>query len=49
MDDGDAKLRRLRARVDRSRLSALGDGVHVYLGRLVGEYIVGLERERLGL
>lgn len=45
--DGDAKLRRVRARVDRSRLSALGDGVHVYVGWLVGEYIASLERERV--
>lgn len=36
MDDGDAKLWRVRARVDRSRLSALGDGVHVYVGWIVG-------------
>jgi hypothetical protein len=41
---GDAKLQRVRARVDRSRLSALGDGVHVYLGQLVGEYVMSLER-----
>jgi hypothetical protein len=32
--------------MDRQRLSALGDGVHVYVGRLVGEHIVNLERER---
>lgn len=34
-------------RMERSRLSALGDGVQVQLGRLAGEYILGLERERL--
>lgn len=33
-------------RVERSRLSALGDGVHVYLGRLAGEHIIELERRR---
>jgi hypothetical protein len=44
LDDGDAKLRRVRARVDRSRLSALGDGVHVYLGRLIGDALHELER-----
>lgn len=47
LDDGDAKLRRVRARVDRSRLSALGDGVCVHVAYLVGEYVMGLERERL--
>lgn len=47
LDDGDAKLRRLRARVDRSRLSALGDGVHVYVGWIVGAYVMQLERARL--
>lgn len=41
VDDGGA------LRVERSRLSALGDGVHVYLGRLAGEHILNLERERL--
>jgi DNA (cytosine-5)-methyltransferase 1 len=46
LDDGDAKLRRVRSRVDRSRLSALGDGVHVYVGRLVGEYLVWLDEQR---
>jgi hypothetical protein len=44
LDDGDAKLRRMRARVDRSRLSTLGDGVHVYLGRLIGDALHELER-----
>lgn len=34
------------ARVERSRLSALGDGVQVQVGRIVGEYIVELERQR---
>jgi DNA (cytosine-5)-methyltransferase 1 len=43
MDDGDAKLRRMRSRVDRSRLSALGDGVHVYVGRLLGEALMVLD------
>jgi len=42
VDDGDAKLRRVRAQLDRQRLSALGDGVHVYVGRLVGEALVAL-------
>lgn len=46
LDDGDAKLSRLRARMDRSRLSALGDGVHVYVGWLAGEHIMSLERAR---
>lgn len=43
LDDGDAALRRVRRRVDRSRLSALGDGVLVQAGWLVGRYV--LERE----
>lgn len=38
---------RSAGRVDRSRLSALGDGVCVYVGRLVGEYVMSLEHERL--
>lgn len=42
LDDGDPKLRRMRARVDRSRLSALGDGVHVYVGRLIGDALMTL-------
>ena len=46
LDDGDAKLRKLRARMDRSRLSALGDGIHVYVGWLAGEYVMSLEHER---
>ncbi len=46
MDDGPADVRRLRSRVDRSRLSACGDGVHVYVGRLVGEYVMGLDEQR---
>ena len=41
MDDRSA------ARVERSRLSALGDGVQVQIGHLVGAYIVELERARL--
>jgi site-specific DNA-cytosine methylase len=41
VDDGSPGVRRLRARVDRSRLSALGDGVHVYVGWLVGLAIRG--------
>jgi DNA (cytosine-5)-methyltransferase 1 len=36
VDDGSPGVRRVRARVDRSRLSALGDGVHVYVAWLVG-------------
>jgi DNA (cytosine-5)-methyltransferase 1 len=35
------------ARMERSRLSALGDGVQVQIGRIVGEYIVERERVRL--
>jgi DNA (cytosine-5)-methyltransferase 1 len=42
LDDGDAKLRRMRSRVDRSRLSALGDGVHVHVGRLLGDALMAL-------
>jgi DNA (cytosine-5)-methyltransferase 1 len=34
------------ARVERSRLSALGDGVQVHVGLLAGAYIVGLEQQR---
>lgn len=34
-------------RVERSRLSALGDGVQVQVGQLAGAYIVELERQRL--
>jgi DNA (cytosine-5)-methyltransferase 1 len=45
MDDGDPGVRRMRARVDRSRLSALGDGVHVHCAWLVGEYVMGLFEE----
>jgi hypothetical protein len=45
MDDGDAKMQRVRARMDRQRLSALGDGVHVYVGRLLGDAIMTLARE----
>jgi DNA (cytosine-5)-methyltransferase 1 len=45
MDDGDAKMQRVRARLDRQRLSALGDGVHVYVGRLLGDAIMTLARE----
>jgi hypothetical protein len=44
VDDGDAKLRRVRARLDRQRLSALGDGVHVYVGRLLGDALMELWR-----
>lgn len=47
LDDGGAKVQRMRARLDRQRLSALGDGVHVYVGRLVGQYVMQLiEQER---
>jgi site-specific DNA-cytosine methylase len=42
LDDGDAKLRRMRARMDRQRLSALGDGVHVHVGRLLGDALMAL-------
>lgn len=34
---------RAAARVERSRLSALGDGVQVQLGELVGRYLMSLE------
>jgi site-specific DNA-cytosine methylase len=37
------------ATLERSRLSALGDGVQVQLGQLAGEYVLGLERERLSV
>lgn len=47
LDDGNPALRRMRARVDRSRLSALGDGVHVYVGRLVGEYLMRQHKGRV--
>jgi hypothetical protein len=30
--------------VERSRLSALGDGVQVQLGLMVGEFLMSLER-----
>jgi hypothetical protein len=49
MDDGDRNLRRVRARVDRQRLSALGDGVQVQLGYIVGRYVLELEARRLGI
>jgi DNA (cytosine-5)-methyltransferase 1 len=35
---------RRAARVERSRLSALGDGVQVQLGLMVGEFLMSLER-----
>ncbi len=47
LDDGRADVQRMRARLDRQRLSALGDGVHVYVGQIVGEYVMGIERARL--
>jgi DNA (cytosine-5)-methyltransferase 1 len=34
-------------RMERSRLSALGDGVQVQVGYLVGRYVIELEEERL--
>lgn len=40
LDDGNAELLRLRRRVDRSRLSALGDGVQVQIGQMMGEYLM---------
>lgn len=49
LDDGDPVLRRMRARVDRSRLSALGDGVHVYVGYLAGRRLVELEEQRMSV
>jgi site-specific DNA-cytosine methylase len=42
LDDGDAKLRRMRSRMDRSRLSALGDGVHVHVARILGDALMAL-------
>lgn len=36
LDDGGATVQRMRARLDRQRLSALGDGVHVTVAHLVG-------------
>lgn len=45
VDDGNADMPRMRARMDRSRLSALGDGVQVQLGRLLGIYLTRLEEE----
>lgn len=48
MDDrGASRVERSERAVQRQRLSALGDGVQVQLGRLVGDYLIGLERERL--
>jgi DNA (cytosine-5)-methyltransferase 1 len=44
MDDGDPGVRRMRARVDRSRLSSLGDGVHVYCAWVVGRAVRELMR-----
>lgn len=40
---------RSSARVERSRLSALGDGVQVQIGELVGRHIVELEEQRVRL
>lgn len=47
LDDGDTDLLRVRRRVDRSRLSALGDGVLVQAGWLCGRRIVDYERGRV--
>jgi hypothetical protein len=41
VDDGGTR------RVERSRLSALGDGVQVQVGLIAGQYIVDRERERV--
>jgi DNA (cytosine-5)-methyltransferase 1 len=41
VDDGSTR------RVERSRLSALGDGVQVQVGFIAGQYIVECERERV--
>ncbi len=38
---------RRAGRVDRSRLSALGDGVCVHVAHIVGEYVMSLEHARL--
>ncbi len=53
MDDGDPDMQRVQSRLDRprmraqrQRLSALGDGVHVHVAALVGEYVMSLERAR---
>lgn len=45
LDDGNPAMHRLRRGMDRPRLSALGDGVHVYAARLIGEHLMTLERE----
>lgn len=47
LDDGNPAVRRLRARVDRSRLSALGDGVQVQVAQIVGAYILEREADRM--
>ena len=54
LDDGNPAVQRMRTRMDRSelrtqrqRLSALGDGVHVYVAWLVGQHIMSLiEQDR---
>lgn len=45
LDDGDPAVQRMRARMDRSRLSALGDGVQVQVAQLVGEHLMRLMYE----
>lgn len=42
LDDGNPAMHRLRRGMDRPRLSALGDGVHVYAARLIGEHLMTL-------
>lgn len=42
LDDGNPAMHRLRRGMDRHRLSALGDGVHVYAARLIGEHLMAI-------
>lgn len=42
LDDGNPAMHRLRRGMDRPRLSALGDGVHVYAARLIGAHLMTL-------
>lgn len=47
LDDGDPAVQRMRARMDRRRLSALGDGVQVQVAQLVGAHLMNLMREEV--
>lgn len=47
LDDGDPAVQRMRARMDRQRLSALGDGVQVQVAQLVGAHLMNLMREEV--